>query len=90
MAHQPVNVPRVLYDDKKPAPLSQEQILEILSNLVPYMPKESQTSFLAMFCGNTLALLFRKSPTTRILPHLALSSDVVRSVVRAEAYVHIS
>lgn len=90
MTHQSVSVPHVLYDDKTPAPLSQEQILEILSNLVPHMPRESQTSFLAMFCGDTLALPFRKSPKIRIPPHLALSLDVVRSVVRAKAYVRIS
>ena len=90
MAHQLANVPHVLCDDKPPALLSQEQILEILSNLVPHMPRESQASFFAMFRGNTPVLPFREPPTSCTPPHLTISPDIVRSVVRAEAYVHIS
>lgn len=89
MAHQSADAPHVPCDDKTPALLNQEQILEILSDLVPHMPRESQTSLLAMFCGNTPALPFREPPTLRIPPHLTISLDVVRSVVQAEAYVCI-
>ena len=90
MAHQPVNVPHASCNDEAPVPLGLEQALEIIFNVVPQMPVESQISFLAMSRDSTSNLPYRVAPIMHTRPHrLPLTPDIVRSVVQAKTYVCI-
>ena len=91
MVHQLVNVPHTPCNDKALTPLTLEQALEILFDVVPHMPIESQTSFLAMFRGNTSSFSSRKAFRIYTPPlRLPLTPDALRSVVQAKTYVYIS
>jgi len=88
MSHQPNNTRPASSDNENPAPLTLEQALQQLFTVLPYMPAESQTSFLTMAFGTTSRLPSHETPAVSTAPvRLPLAQDAIRGVIQAKTYV---
>lgn len=65
MAHVLANIHHAPCNDNAQTALPLEQILEVLFEVVPHMPIDSQISFISMFRGNTLVLPPHEAPKAR-------------------------
>ena len=85
MANRPNTVPHPLNNIQTPS--IPEQVLQILLEVVPHMPTESQVSFFSMFRDNASSLPFHEAPKAPYpLAHPSLLPDSLHNYVQAKTY----
>lgn len=90
MAHQPADVPRAPSGKNTTTP-SLEQVLEILSGVIPHMSTDSQASFISMFRDSTTNLPSHKTPKSfSQRTRLPLLPGPLHNYVRGKTYACVS
>lgn len=91
MAHIVANVHHAPCNDNAQTALPLGQILEVLFEVVPHMPIDSQVSFITMFRGNTLVPPPQEAPEAPPpFVHPPTFSNALRRYLHSEAIHHLT
>ena len=88
MPHQLLKFPRAPNNENAQVLPTMEQVLEVLFEVVPYMPVESQISFTSMFRDNTPSPPPDEAPSQHA--RISLLSDSLHNYVQEKTYVYVS